>query len=453
MDFTQALVRAIVDGGKPAYLDFLDRGIPDEMLEGTAKPALDFLGKYMAQYGGLPPIEVIEGKLGIPLPPNPPGTTAAFWADEILTNIIAVEQQQTMEKMVEKIKSNQILSSFEEMQQAVFRIQKLQLGGGSSRITSLFAEGPRVWEHYLKMKSGERGILTPWSTINETTLGFNPEELILFVARSGIGKTWASLMLAECAWKGYQTKDPSYKPKKYRVLYVTTEMSKLRIAIRFFALHSKLPYGAVLSGQLNVFQEQKLQKYTTDLLKEQGLDIIGGNFDFRIETLAAAIDEHKPELVIIDGIYLIQGVPGKDRIEKAANVFGDVKRLCMSKKVPIIVTSQFNREVKINEAKTARAESVALTDAAVWHSTLIFGMVQTEDMQHDKRMLVKMMKVRDGKPGDFETNWDFESMNFSELPKTKVSGGSMPGSGVGDAAEVDAALSGSEGSTTDNVPF
>ena len=36
MDFTQALVRGILDGGKAAYRDFLDRGIPDELLAGSA---------------------------------------------------------------------------------------------------------------------------------------------------------------------------------------------------------------------------------------------------------------------------------------------------------------------------------------------------------------------------------------------------------------------------------
>ena len=438
MDFTQALVRGILDGGKTAYRDFLDRGIPDELLAGSAKPALDYLIKHFSEYGSIPGIEVIEGKLGIPMPANPPGTTAAFWSDEILTNAIGNEQKKAIDLMLKHLDQQEIMPSFEEMQKAVFRIQRLQVGGGDQRVTSMFEEGPKVWDHYLRMKKGERGILTPWKTINDSTLGFNAEELILFVARSGVGKTWASLQIAECAWK-----------QEKRVLYVTTEMSKLRIALRFYAIFSKLPYGYLRAGQLDQFQEVKLQKYCYDLVASPNFGLIGGNFDFRIETLAAAIDEYKPDIVVIDGIYLIQ-VPGKDRIEKAANAFGDVKRLTARKKIPIVVTSQFNREVKVNNASTARAESVALTDAAVWHSTLIFGMVQTDDNKKDHRMQMKQLKVRDGAGEDFELNWNFETMDFSEVPKSPNAPGGTGGSGaVGDAQDVGEELGISGG----EVPF
>jgi intein/homing endonuclease len=853
VDFTQSLVRAILDGGKPAYREFLSRAIPPEILQGVAAPALEYIAIHYSQYGALPDVGVIEAKLGIPLPPAMDGCTAGFWADEILKNAIGNEVKRSVDTALDLLKSQQNIESFEELQQAVYRIQRLQVGAADSRVTSMFDEGPNVWDYYLRMEAGERGIMTPWATMNDTTLGFNKEELILFVARSGIGKcvcastrivdpetgeehtieevvstpslklvttwspekgihstpitakvdtghkrclkftyasgrsvtvtpehplltaegwkpaeqfkvgmtvalparmpapehpedlpsetvfllalllaegsytsrtvgfstadpeileraheaarafgvevrhranydyafawdeglgrpvkallrqygmdgilakhktipavvyrlptkslsefistfwmcdgyvdstgpgvtlasekmvrqlqslllrlgiqssvgykqatcdgkkfdawrlrvyssslenfarevhlwgekaqrvtallkkkrntnvgyprvsrefeakiaalakarsgrwtgdgslvrvakllgrdpahkagqnsyfgvrdmfgangslwlrpfkafcevfgieseyrwlwssdifwdviesiedvgqqkiydltveptscfvandiivhnTFASLMLAEHASTGYKlwTKvrddQGNYGPltevfRKHKVLYVTTEMSKMRIALRFFALKEKLPFGRVRSGQLTVFERERLEKATKNVLNEKGLTVVGGNFDFRVETLAAAIDEAQPEMVIIDGIYLIK-VPGKDRIEQAANAFSEVKRLTMSKKLPIVVTSQFNREVKKNQAATATAESIALTDAAVWHSTLIFGLVQTDDNKKEKRMQVKQLKVRDGDGRDFELNWDFESSNFSEV--------------------------------------
>lgn len=868
MDFTQGLVRAILEGGKPAYREYLQRGIPDEIIQGAAKPALSYIATHFAAYGELPSIAIIEGKLGIPLPQGLGGATAAFWADEIIANAIGNEVKFSVDKSLQLLSQQKNIESLEELQQAVFRIQRLQTANADARVTSMLDEGPNVWDYYQRMKNGERGILTPWPSINDSTLGFGPEELILFVARSGIGKcvekstkcvdpvtglvhtieevvqnpklrkvwtwskdqgiyarditakvdtgrkkclkvtfasgrtvtvtpehplltpegwrkaaevqtgttlalpaktmfpqepqplseahvdllaimmadgsctakhliftkedpvvvqrareaahtlglelhglapgsnwsfcwpegarppgaphpvrelleqhglagklskektipdavfrlpkellarfigvfwmcdgyvsklgpeivlasenlidqlqhlllrfgiqshkaakptklkgkvfdawrlrvyalsyetmyeeipmwgekrarlaalveldrnsnvgfprvsnalrakiyalaatrsgrwnggaldeigqrlgrvesssrcrfsvrdmfgpgnslrasfrtfcevygveaeyrwlwdsgifwdevtdikdvgvqkiydltveptscfvandiivhnTWVSLLVTEHAWAGYPVwvKKADGKiaeeSRKHRVLYVTTEMSKLRIALRFYAIREHLPYGRLRSGSLTAFEEEKLQKSTTGSLKESGLDIVGGNFDFRVETLAAAIDESKPEMVVIDGIYLIQ-VPGKDRIEKAANAFSEVKRMATQKKVPIVVTSQFNREVKANQAATARVESVALTDAAVWHSTLVFGMVQTDEQKVEKRMQIKQLKVRDGFGEDFDVDWDFEMMNFSEVKKGSTLAGGA--SGISDALSI-----------------
>lgn len=455
MDFTQALVRAIIDGGKPAYREFLQRALPDEIIQGPAKEALNYVGQHFATYGDVPSKDIIEGKLGIPMPPNPEGTTAGFWADEILKNAIGNEVKRSIDKSLNLLNTQKNIESFEELQQAVFRIQQLQTGGSlDSRVTSLLDEGVNVWEYYQRMKSGHRGILTPWPTMNDSTMGFNPEELILFVARSGIGKTWASLLVAQHAWQGYPVwvkkgNETVEEVRRHKVLYVTTEMSKLRIALRFFSLKEKINYGRLRSGRLTLQEETKLQQNVFGVLKETGIDIVGGNFDFRVETLAAAIDEAKPELVIIDGIYLIK-VPGKDRMEQAANAFSEVKRLTARKKLPIVVTSQFNREVKANQASTARAESVALTDAAVWHSTLIFGLVQTDDNKKEKRMQVKQLKVRDGAGEDFELEWDFDQMIFSEIGKGNSLAAGV--SGIGDAADIGDALP-APGGSTDNVPF
>jgi len=453
VDFTQSLVRAILDGGKPAYREFLSRAIPPEILQGVAAPALEYIATHFSQYGTLPAVGVIEGKLGIPIPPAMDGCTAGFWADEILKNAIGNEVKRSVDTAMDLLKNQKNIESFEELQQAIYRIQHLQVGSADSRVTSMFDEGPNVWDYYLRMEAGERGIMTPWATMNDTTLGFNKEELILFVARSGIGKTFASLMLAEYASTGYKLwtkvrdEHGHYGPltevsRKHKVLYVTTEMSKMRIALRFFALKEKLPFGRVRSGQLTVFEREKLEKATKNILNEKGLTVVGGNFDFRVETLAAAIDEAAPEMVIIDGIYLIK-VPGKDRIEQAANAFSEVKRLTMSKKLPIVVTSQFNREVKKNQAATATAESIALTDAAVWHSTLIFGLVQTDDNKKEKRMQVKQLKVRDGDGKDFELNWDFDASNFTEVL-------AQGGGGVTEAPDLD--IGGGSGDPG-NVPF
>lgn len=241
-----------------------------------------------------------------------------------------------------------------------------------------------------------------------------------------VHNTWASLLLTQAAWE---------KGEK-RVLYVTTEMAQMRIAMRFFALHKRMKYDDLRRGKLGEYGELNFKQYLEKFKDDKRLNIMGGNFDFRVESLIDAIDEAKPELIVFDGIYLLK-TPGQNRTEQAANAFMEAKRICKTKKVPMVVTSQFNREVKQNQTNTVKAESVALTDAAVWNADLIFGLVQTEDYKKDKRMLIKQLKVREGVGEDIELNWDFDTMNFTEL----VQGGGH--GALGDAVE-DFSLPGGE---------
>ena len=398
--------------GKDALRAVRDMGFRSDLLVGEGLDAYEFVLEYNTEYGSLPDPMLVTGKTGIDLDPVPPGSSTVFFAKELINRNLHLHLTRGLKDPTSSLADENPQKALAELQDLVFNASKLQLGG-DSKLVQMFSLGNEVWDHYLQMESGKRGILTPWESINESTLGFGPEELILFAARTGTGKTWVLLLLAECAWK-----------QGKKVLFITTEMSKLRIALRFFAIHLKYEYGLVLKGKLPVFQREALKSYLDTSLEKQGIYVVGGNFDFRIESVAAAIDEAKPDIVLIDGIYLIQS-SGKDRMEKAANVFSDVKRLTITKKVPIVVSSQFNREVKANQAATARTESIALTDAAAWHSTLVFGAVQTDDNKKENRMQMKQMKVRDGAGEDFELEWNFRTMAFGEIPKADSGGASF----------------------------
>ena len=457
MDLDKALVASIILGGKGAYRDVLKKGITAAALVGEGKDAFEFIQRYYSAYSDVPSMGSLVGKLGVDidenaavsaaydLDPNPTQDKAGFFADEVLNRNLHLKISEGLKEPIELLDKRDPRGAFDSIEEMCFDIHRM--GMGDSNVSSMLDEIPNLLDYYERIKSGERGILSPWPTINDSTLGFNAEELILFVARSGIGKTWASLMLAQKAWQD-----------DHRILYITTEMSKLRIALRFFALDSRLPYGQIRSGNLDMYGESRFEKYMANFGYSRGTDpatkkvcwvknapgtkqddgrlkIVGGNFDFRIEAVAAAIDEAKPDLVIIDGIYLLK-TPGKDRMEKAANAFEEVKRLTVYRKLPIIVTSQFNREVKVNNAATAKAESVALTDAAVWHSTLIFGMVQTDDDKIAHRMQMKQLKVRDGSGKDFELDWNFDTMTFTE--KVSMAPG-YANATAGDASDVDLA--------------
>lgn len=227
-----------------------------------------------------------------------------------------------------------------------------------------------------------------------------------------VHNTWSAVKIAEHA-RFAQDK---------RVLFVTTEMSKVYVANRFYAVKLKLPYKQLNSGKLGIFGKETLKKGVADLKGLAGIDIIGGTFDFRVETFAAAVEEARPDLVVLDGAYLLR-TDGKTRTEKAANAMDEIKRIAVTYNVPMVVTMQFNREVKTNSKDSASLDKIALTDVGGWNASMVIALTQTEEMKKAKRMIMQQLKVREGEGGSTEVRWDIDTMDFTEIGKVGEGGG------------------------------
>jgi replicative DNA helicase len=438
-DLDLAVVASLLREGKPALKRARERGLRPDLLVGKGKDVYQFLVEYHLRFDELPPAEIIQGKCGVVLPEISATLRNEFVVDEVFnrkTYEAALKAHRKIEGLLTATPPNvkDVVEAFESTVLDFRREQIIQ-----SKVDSLFSLGPAVKEHYEKIKSGVRGILTPWPLLNDITLGFWPMDLVLFCARLGTGKTWTGVQLALCAWQ-----------QKKRVLFASTEISRLRIGIRLFALMGRFNYKDFTHATLTTFAEEKFYAMVDEFLQQEGLYVVGGNFDFRVEALSAAIDEVRPDFLILDGAYLLR-TTGASRTDQAANAFNELKRLGIRHEIPIAATHQFNREVKTNVASSTRAESIGLTDVAGWNADLIFGMIQTDDMKRDRKMRMKPLKAREGAGEEIELNWDLDTMDFRELGIVTSTGQR----GGGDAEEFDSGVrseSSSKGNS-DPVPF
>jgi KaiC/GvpD/RAD55 family RecA-like ATPase len=239
--------------------------------------------------------------------------------------------------------------------------------------------------------------------MDDQTLGWWPEDLILFVGRLGVGKTWTLVICAHAAWRAGK-----------RVLLVSTEMSTVQMARRFYALHLRMPYNDIRRGRLGDFAEPRFLDGIREIMDDSGIDIVGGDFDYTIDNVAAVVEDEKPDIVMIDGPYLIKN-SGKNRHERVSNNFDDFKKIGKRNKIPIITNLQFNRSAKTGQDSTISAENIGVTDVAGWNCDAAYGLVQTDEMLANWQMGMKGLKVREGRPGTFRINWNHDSMNFAEI--------------------------------------
>lgn len=406
MDRERGLVAALLKEGKDAVRRAHERGIQADHLSTEGSKLLAFVYDYTSEYGEVPSVPVLEAKTGVilddPIVGIPDGT-ADFFIDQIQEARLFLTVQEgvaSVTEFLEQKKPHEAMTAMEEASRAARRNLLVK-----SAVESTEQLGARVLELYEKIKSGKRGIQTPWPSINEETFGLWPEDLFLMVARLGKGKTWlATAMTHQAWWVG-----------GHKVLFATTEMAKVKIYQRLCALHLKLPYDDVRKGRLDAFSEQRFRDGIKAMAEKPGLYIAGGDFDFRVEAFQAAVEEAEPELVVLDGAYLLK-VDGATRTERMANGWDTIKRLAHSTHCPFFVTMQFNRDVKGNKSDNMDPGTVALSDVAGWNADVMYGLYQTDEMKKAKRAGLKPMKLREG-AGITEAliNFDFEAMDFTEI--------------------------------------
>lgn len=415
MDIDKPFVQAVLANGEKALVLATERGIDGERhLAGEGQNAWNFVMQYKREYGSLPSAAVVSAATGIDLG-SAPDEPVEFWIAELRKRRIYsichsgfTDANRQLEKLDPQAAAEIVAEIHRKLQE-----ENLTL----SKVESLLALGKQVIKLYDDAKAGIRGIPAPWQTMDEQMMGWSPEDLILFVGRLGTGKTWMLLIICHAAWKANK-----------RVLIASTEMAKVKLAQRFFALTLRLPYEQVRKGRLGDFVEKKFKDGVIELVQNHGLYVVGGDFDFTIDSLDAAVDEAKAELVAVDGAYLIKS-QGKDRHERVSNTFDDLKRIAKKRKLSLIANTQFNRSAKAGQESTIAAENIGITDVAGWNADGIYGLLQSDEMRIDKVMGIKSLKVREGRPSDFRCRWDLDSMDFSEVDEN----GKVLKRSVGDA--------------------
>lgn len=256
---------------------------------------------------------------------------------------------------------------------------------------------------------GITGIPFPWECLNKETQGMNPEDFIVLYGRPKSMKSWVAFVIAAHA----------YLECKQRVLIFSLELSPRLCLRRIAALLSKVSYSRVKRGKLT---PQEFQRFFATLksLKQlerksegsrQGLLVSGrgGRNVGGVASLHAKVKEYEPDLVIVDGVYLM-----KDDRQSARNVdwksmshiSQDLKDTAATCKIPLIAVNQANKTGSKTKPQEATVDELAYSDS--------FG--------QDADLVIKVTKKRDEVKNEPELFLSFPAARESELNAFVIEG-------------------------------
>jgi|WetSurSiteA1Bulk_404760.scaffolds.fasta_scaffold01885_6 replicative DNA helicase len=253
---------------------------------------------------------------------------------------------------------------------------------------------------FVKANRDGLGIPFPWKVLNKETKGMQEGNFIVLYGRPKSMKTWVLLSIAAHAYE-YANK---------HVLVYTREMTPKQMRDRLMALLLKVPYSYFKDSRLDelpypgvpgltyedvfydmlgnmsedeniVFKETGSRRkitITNDRDKSMGGSITG---------LDAKVETYKPDLVLVDGAYLLHrdGAQGNSmRWDEMAYITHSLKNIATKHNIPLGATTQANREGE-GEGKLGSVADIAFSDTFGQDCDLAIKVVKRQiDRDHNE---------------------------------------------------------------------
>lgn len=352
--------------------------------------------------GNVPTREIYESRFPTHVLPEP--DRLSLKAAVSMFRQHAVEQ--ALMHMVDEVAAN-----ISEPEKAISQIHKtikeVQGVKRASRDIILSKSMKSAVHDYMLRKNqvGYSGIPYPWDALNEETGGMLGKQYIVFYGRPKSMKTWVGLHCAVTA----------YNHHNRRVMVYTREMGEEQMRDRSICLLIGAPYSAYRRGKLHeigskwggtmedrfletaeaIAAEEEIAKNESGYNK--GLLITSDRDDPRgggINGIRAKIEEWEPDLVFIDGIYLLRNDRSNRRSvnwEDQYAVSQDVRDLALDYDLPVIGTTQGNRGGKDNF--TEGSDDIAFADSTGMDAELAVKIIKKRTSDPERNELALLVKV------------------------------------------------------------
>lgn len=201
--------------------------------------------------------------------------------------------------------------------------------------------------------SGMLGIPYPWDPLNDETQGMQGSQFIVLYGRPKSMKTWIAIWMAVHA----------YTHSRRRVLFYTREMSPRLVAQRVAAALARVDYRQYKLGRLQPAMKEYMFGMLSQLLDdEKDFGASGSHQPYFIVTsdrsgsskgggggigwLQSKIRDLKPDIVFVDGMYLMKDDRTNQRTvdwKAIAHISQDLKLTCQDFDIPLVGVTQANR--------------------------------------------------------------------------------------------------------------
>jgi replicative DNA helicase len=252
---------------------------------------------------------------------------------------------------------------------------------------------------------GSPGILTGFKAIDAAyPTGMAPGHLIVAIGWPGKGKTWFTSYLACKAW------EQGFKP-----MIVSLEMSPENMRDRIYTmLGSGLFRASDLSrGDINIDTFKSWGKTKFEGKNSFVLVSNEGTSEVTPATIQGKIDQHKPDLVILDYHQLFNdNKRSNSEVERNRNISREFKLLAVSNNIPVIDITAATADDISDQDNPPMMSQVAWSKAIEYDADMAMAVHRYPGTN---MIEIVSRKNRHGHEFDFYLDWDINKGIIKEL--------------------------------------
>lgn len=364
--------------------------------------------------------------------------------DEIIKSNIRLDVVKFSEELSEKFSKLGGMPLVEYIRDASLELATRYARGRNQAysLTDLIVPLKEDYENIITGRSA--GIPIPFNFIQADMLGWQPAQITCFIAKTGVGKTWALILCAAAAACGnpylFQLPDgclplieSRMRELSTKVLVVSCEMPALDIARRLASVLTRTSFNRLRAGKLS-HEEKELYFRDLDKFIETDSDgfcignnirIVGPEVASTPDQIMAQAEDFGASLVLIDGFYYMSG-KGDKRWEKVEGNMQQMRLHTLISNRHYILASQLRRDAKSLSSSTT--DDAAFSVSITQDSNNIFGIYQPKALKDARQLDMASLKQRDGSISmPYRYQWDLYDMIFKEIGPVTENDGAQGG--------------------------
>jgi replicative DNA helicase len=378
----------------------LQRGVNDAwFLDDDNKRVWAFVRKHYADYSEVPTAVTVKDHY-----PNFKVLDVEDTVDYLLDTMVDFRRRlltrQGLETAIEQLQGNNHDAALIAMEATIAKVNEQGILGIHE--LDLTKNTEERYKEYKALQNQEfLGIPTGFTKIDEATAGLQGGQLITIIAPPKTGKSQIALKMA------INVHQQGYVP-----MFQSFEMNNHEQQQRHDAMRANISHGRLRRGKLLPAEEDRYVDILNAMENERSFHLIDAVNGITVSALAAKIEQIKPDIVFVDGVYLmLDEISGEMNTPQAiTNVTRALKRLAQKINKPVIITTQ-TLLWKMRAGKVT-ADSIGYSSSFFQDSDVILGLEPVEE-DEDIRLL-KIVASRNCGPSETALTWRWETGCFHD---------------------------------------
>jgi replicative DNA helicase len=378
----------------------LHRGVNDSwFLDDDNKKVWAFVRKHYGEYSEVPTAVTVKDHY-----PNFKVLDVQDSVDYLLDTMVDFRRRlltrQGLEVAIEQLQDNNHDAALIAMEATISKVNEQGVLG--THEIDLTKNTEERYKEYQALQNQEfLGIQTGFKKIDEATAGLQGGQLITIIAPPKTGKSQIALQMAINVHRLGKTP-----------MFQSFEMNNHEQQQRHDSMRSHISHSRLRRGKLLPAEESRYVDILNEMEKEHSFHLIDAVNGITVSALSAKIEQTKPDIVFVDGVYLmLDEVTGEmNTPQSITNITRALKRLAQKIDKPIIITTQ-TLLWKMRAGKVT-ADSIGYSSSFFQDSDVILGLEPVEE-DEDIRLL-KVVASRNCGPTEAALTWRWETGCFHD---------------------------------------